>query len=90
MVGSRQLVEQLLRSFQIGGIEALGKPVVNGCHWNFEPPSTTPAVVISRPFSGYIGCGVGDNLSCADVVPAFAAVINLSGAVLADGKLSPE
>src|SRR5262249_30084940 len=28
--GSRQLAEQLLRFFQIGGIEAFGEPVING------------------------------------------------------------
>ena len=28
---SRQLIEQRLRFFQIGGVEALGEPAVNGC-----------------------------------------------------------
>ena len=30
MAGSRQLVEQMLRLFEIGGVEALGKPAVDG------------------------------------------------------------
>jgi hypothetical protein len=29
--GSRQLVEQPLRFFQVGGVEALGEPAVDGC-----------------------------------------------------------
>ena len=29
--GSRQLVEQPLRFFKVGGVEALGEPVVDGC-----------------------------------------------------------
>src|SRR6516225_9274160 len=29
--GSCQLVEQVLRFFQVGGVEALGKPAVDGC-----------------------------------------------------------
>ena len=28
--GSRQLVEQLLRFFQVGGVKALGEPAVEG------------------------------------------------------------
>ena len=30
MAGSRQLIEQTLRFFQIGGVEALGEPTVDG------------------------------------------------------------
>jgi hypothetical protein len=38
---SRQLVEQRLRLFQIGGVEALGEPAINGCEQvaRFGPPA---------------------------------------------------
>ena len=42
--GSRQLVEQLLRSFQIGRVEALGEPAVDRGE---EVAGLTPAALIA-------------------------------------------
>ena len=51
--GSRQLIEQPLRFFQIGGVETLGKPAVDGRQQ--LTPFASPALLAPQPGEAYGG-----------------------------------
>jgi hypothetical protein len=51
--GSRQLIEQPLRFFQVGGVETLGKPAVDGRKQ--LTPFASPALLAPQPSEAYGG-----------------------------------